>query len=275
MKFTPKHLSNNVDVSKTHRLTKFFWLVGGFIFIVGTIYLLLGFTTDWAVTKAPIRVEKWLGQMALKELPNEIHPPLTHRLQLLLETLPPDSPLHQYQFTVFLVDGDDVNAFALPGGNIVIYKGLLEAVTSENELAMVLAHELGHFAHRDHLRRLGQGLGLTVASVMIFGENSAVSNFLATTLSPFNHDYSKSQETAADQFGLELLTKRYGHAGGATNLFTHMATGANNQTAYLLASHPYLQTRVAALEKLIKHHHDRIETTEPLHEDIKIKKSKR
>ena len=45
-----------------------------------------------------------------------------------------------------------MNAVALPGGNIVVFAGLLKEIKSENELAMILGHELGHFAHRDHLR---------------------------------------------------------------------------------------------------------------------------
>ncbi len=123
--------------------------------------------------------------------------------------------MHRYNFTIYLSDSDDVNAIALPGGRIVVFKGLLDQVESENELAMVLAHELGHFAHRDHMRGLGRGLGLAVATALLLGENNSASGLISKAVLTFQVKYSQSQESAADQFGVDLLTARYGHAGGA------------------------------------------------------------
>ena len=252
MKFTPVQLENNVNVSKSHPLVELLWLLGGLILLVGLTFIILGITADWAVTKTPVKIETWIGQQALNQYQTEKNPALTQLLQSLLDCLPQDSPLRQYQFKIFLSDTDDVNAIALPGGNIVVFSGLLRQVKSENELAMVLAHELGHFAHRDHMRSLGRGLGLAVATTLLFGENNAASELASKALLSFQAQYSQDQELAADQFGLDLLSKRYGHAGGATEFFSRLAQDAGSKLPYILASHPHPQARIDALQQRIK-----------------------
>ena len=76
--------------------------------------------------------------------------------------LPPDSPISNRPFHVYVTEVDDINAIALPGSNIIVFSGLLQNIQSENELVMVLGHELGHYAHKDHLRGLGRGLGISL-----------------------------------------------------------------------------------------------------------------
>ncbi len=272
MKFTPKKLEENVNVSKTHPLAELFWLVGGLVLIAAILFLSLGLLTDWAVSKTPVRVESWLGQQALERFPAAESAPLKARLQSLLDQLPADSPLQQYQFRIFLTESDEVNAVALPGGNILVFSGLLEQVESENELAMILAHELGHFAHRDHLRGLGRGLGLAVISALLLGEDNAVSGLLSNSLLNFQVRYSQGQESAADEFGLKLLTVRYGHAGGATDFFARLAKTAGSNLPYLLASHPHPQDRIDRLQLLIRQKGYKLDEVEPLKEKFLLPK---
>ena len=268
MGYTPKQLDGNVNVSRTHPLIELSWLIGGLVVLVGLAFLLLVASADWAVSKTPISVETWIGQLALDEFPADENKALEERLQSLLASLPDNSPLHKYTFHVFLDNSDIVNAIALPGGNIVVYQGLLDQVESENELAMILAHELGHFAHRDHLRSLGRGLGITLATTLIFGQDSAASNLAAKTLLTFQTKYSREQESAADQFGIDLLSRRYGHAGGATALFARMNKEASGTLPYLLASHPHPQNRIDALNRRIKEKHYSVAATQPLKNDL-------
>ncbi len=270
MKFTPRQLDENVNVSKTHPLSELFWLLGGLILVAGVIFVLLGFTTDWAVTKTPVTVERWLGEKALQQFPGEENHALKRRLQVLLKNVSIDSSLHDYDFRVFLSESEQVNAIALPGGSIVVFAGLLKQIESENELAMILAHELGHFAHRDHLRGLGRGLGLTVAAALLFGEENAASSLAAKALMTFQVRYSQAQESAADSFALDLLNKRYEHVGGSTDFFSRMAKTAGNQIPYLLASHPHPEDRIKKLEKLIAHKSYRIGTTQALAEKLRL-----
>lgn len=271
MKFTPKQLKGNVNVSKTHPLVELFWLLGGLIVVTGVCFVLLGFGADWAASKAPISVDNWLGKQALEYFPAEENRALKKQLSALVDKLPSDSRLHQYNFRTFLAADDEVNAIALPGGNIIVFSGLLKQVESENELAMILAHELGHFEHRDHLQGLGRGLGLTVGSLLLFGENSAVTDLISKALLTFKVRYSQSQESAADRFGLELLVKRYGHAAGSTDFFIRTAKNISSTPPYLLASHPHPEARIELLEQLIEEYNYPINTTLPLPPDLQLR----
>lgn len=268
MKFTPKHIDENVNVSKTHPLVELAWLVGGMLLLAVVFYLVLGVTADLAVAKIPIKAEVWLGEHFVDSFEANEDEPLRRRLQTLLDNLPADSPLHNYTFTVQLVKNKEINALALPGGHIVVFSGLVEQVESENELAMVLAHELGHFAHRDHLERLGRGLGLTVATMLVFGEDSAVSRLVSNLFLVTESSYSRQQESEADRFGLDLLVSSYGHAGGAADFFARVGKKAGSRGPYLLASHPHPDDRIEELQRLIRENGYPVEMTTPLGDDL-------
>ncbi len=268
MKFTPKHIDENVNVSKTHPLAELAWLVGGMLLLALVFYLVLGVTADLAVAKIPIKAEAWLGEHFVDSFEANEDEPLRRRLQTLLDNLPAGSPLHQYTFTVLLVKNEEVNALALPGGHIVVFSGLVEQAESENELGMVLAHELGHFAHRDHLKRLGRGLGLTVAAMLVFGEDSAISRLVSNLFLVTESSYSRQQESDADRFGLELLVNSYGHAGGATDFFARVGKKAGSRVPYLLASHPHPDDRIEELQRLIRENGYPVEMNAPLGDDL-------
>lgn len=268
MKFTPRHIEENVNVSKTHPLAELAWLAGGVLLLLLVFYLVLGVTTDLAVAKIPVKAERWLGEHFAGRMHARENDPLRQRLQALLEHLPADSPLRDYTFSVQLVTSEDVNALALPGGHIVVFSGLVEQAASENEVAMVLAHELGHFAHRDHLTRLGRGLGLTVAALLVFGEDSAASDLASKLFLVSESRYSREQESAADRFGLDLLVASYGHAGGATDFFARVGQKAGSRAPYLLASHPHPDDRVNELQSLIAANGYRVGAVTPLGDDL-------
>ena len=213
-------------------------------------------------------MEVWLGEHFIDRMDARENEPLQRLIQPLLDNLPADSPLREYDFYVQMVDNEQINALALPGGQIVVFSGLVEQAESENEVAMVLAHELGHFAHRDHLRRLGRGLGLTVAAIVLFGEDSAVSNLASKFFLVGESHYSREQESAADRFGLELLVAGYGHAGGATDFFARVGKDAGSRVPYLLASHPHPDDRVRELQGLIAANGYRVDAVVPLGQDL-------
>lgn len=269
MKFSPRNLEDNVNVSGTHPLIELCWLLGGLILAAGIVFSALGLLTDLVVSKTPLHVETWLGQQALQRIPAKESPLLQKRLEELLRSLPADSPLHRYSFRVLLAESGEINAIALPGGNIMVFSGLLAKIESENELAMVLAHEMGHFVNRDHLRGLGRGLGMAVGTTLLFGQDSAASNLVVTTMMSFQARYSQGQEAAADRFGLELLEKRYGHVGGATDFFRRLAEKAGGNIPYLLASHPHPQARIAVLEEFAAERNYRLAAIEPLSAGLK------
>lgn len=141
----------------------------------------------------------------------------------------------------------------MPGGNIIVFSGLIDSVESENELAFVLAHELGHFTHKDHLRGLGRGLVLLMSSISLFGSDSFITGFIMNSLSNVEMKFSQRQERMADLWALDLLNRRYGHIGGAIDFFEKMAKKEKKgRFLYFFATHPYPQSRVRALKEQIQ-----------------------
>lgn len=251
MKFTPKALAGNVNVSRSHPLTELAWLVGGLLTLLALVYLAVWLATELIVPRVPVTLEVWAGRHLLGQVDHQQNQALRQRLEELLAVLPPDSSLHRYDFTVSVMESEEVNALALPGGHIVVFSGLLRKVRSENELAMVLGHELGHYAHRDHLRGMGRGLGVTLILAAFFGRDSQAARIASQLFLGMELRYSQQQEAAADAFGLQLLTARYGHAGGATDFFSRLADEAGGRFGYLLASHPHPRDRIAGLQRMI------------------------
>jgi predicted Zn-dependent protease len=270
MKFTPLEIEGNVNVSPSRPLAEFAWLVTELALVIVAAYLLLGLATDLVADRIPLEAEIGLGQRALSAYGVVSNPALDRRVHELVKTLPASSPLHHYRFAVSIVDSDTVNAAALPGGSIIVFSGLLRKVRSENELAMVLAHELGHYAHRDHLRGLGRGLGIAVATQLLLGPDNSAAAIVSNEALPLFARYSRAQEEAADSFAVDLLQLRFGHAGGSGDFFSRIATepGADPDRSYILASHPRPEDRISRLKEWIDSHGYPVRETVPLAADL-------
>jgi len=130
----------------------------------------------------------------------------------------PDSP---YSFRIAIDDSEFMNAMALPGGLIVLTAGLLDAVKSENELAFIIGHELGHFKNRDHMRALGRGVVLGILFVAISG-SGAGSNYGASIADLALRGFSRSQEASADEFGLGIVQKEFNHVADSWRFFARI-----------------------------------------------------
>ena len=121
-----------------------------------------------------------------------------------------------------------------------------------NSLAMILGHELGHFAERHHLKGLGRGLILLVLSATLLGDQSGITQFLQDSLATIESRFSQRQEQQVDEFGLHLLQKTYHHVAGATDFFERIQKGEpEGPLSYFFASHPSPANRVDFLNELI------------------------
>ena len=92
------------------------------------------------------------------------------------------------------------NAFALPGGKVFVLKGLLDKAESPDELAGILAHELGHLKHYDNMRGLIYNGGTSFLIGLLFGDVTGSSAVIFASRSVVEASYSREAETAADTF---------------------------------------------------------------------------
>jgi len=154
-----------------------------------------------------------------------------------------------YKVNAYVMDDFHVNAMAVPGAKMLVTKGLLHKVKTENELAMVLGHELGHFKHKDNIKAMGKGLIFAIAGMMLSSDNYG--SLFGTTLELTNNRYSQEQEMAADLFGVDMLNCAYGTANGATALFEKMKKEGEGWR-YLLADHPDFIKRIEKMKVYIR-----------------------
>ncbi len=231
-------------------------LLGLFLGFIVSILWIVGLIANSLIWVIPPSVEQQLGAVIVPAYEKLAQPSPTQDTlnQLLnrLETKLPPQQKQQRDYQILYIPQPTVNALALPGDRIIIFAGLLDQVKSENELMMILGHELGHFANRDHLRGLGYQILVQVAFSYFFGDTGWWSSSVASGVEAVTKaQFSQSQETQADQFGLNLLQSTYGHVAGATDFFTRLNQQRNLDIAFL-ASHPAPGKRVIELQRLIK-----------------------
>ncbi len=250
--FEPEYSSRNPPPSNRQLLI----LLGVFIGFIVLVIWLFGVITNSLIGWIPPGVERQLGAVvvpAFERLAKSS--PAQDTLNQLLDRLETQLPPEQRKnrnYRVLYVPNSTVNALALPGDAVVIYAGLVEQAESENELMMVLGHELGHFAHRDHLRNLGRSLLLKIAIANLIGDSSWLRSIAAASVEAVTSSrYSQSQESQADEFGLRLLKENYGHVAGATDFFARMSQKKNANFAFL-STHPAPSDRVTNIQQLIK-----------------------
>lgn len=251
MKYTPSLPGHNDNVTQEHPLKDFLLILAGLGALALLGFFLLGLLIDTVVDRMAPDTEASLTRIIAENMPAEtVKPdPRQAQVQALVDSLRPCVGLAG-PAQVRLNTSATPNAMVVPGGTIYVFSGLLTHVESENGLAFVLAHELAHLAHRDHLRALGRGIVLYGLAALVTGDNSALASVLAPVHRLGESSYSRSRESAADALALRVLHCRYGHAGGATELFTALEGKQNSSLpgSHYFASHPAMTARIAALQ---------------------------
>jgi len=161
----------------------------------------------------------------------------------LVETLPTPPGL-----SVFVLDHEMVNAFALPGGYVVLFRGLIEEAETPDEVAAVFAHEIGHVVSRDPTRHALRSAGSIGILGLLFGDfaGGAMVLFLANQL--INAQYSQSAEADADSFATDMLL-RANVSPAALGSFFERLRDEHGDSEGLVAhfqSHPELGDRIEA-----------------------------
>jgi len=135
------------------------------------------------------------------------------------------------------------NAFALPGGKIFLLDGLIQKADSPDEIAGVLAHELGHVKHRDHLRQLIQTGGTSFLFGLLFGDVSGAGAVIFTSRTLLNASYSREAEQNADEFAIDVMHKLGRSPKPMGDLLLRVTGTQANKSYTILASHPMTEAR--------------------------------
>jgi Zn-dependent protease with chaperone function len=168
----------------------------------------------------------------------------------LVKAIPGSSAKYRFHYSP---DGV-VNAYALPGGHIVIFQGLLNMVDSPEELAGVMAHEIAHVAKRHTLRKSAEAAGPMLAVKFFLGQKSAALSALAATSAYLGtQKYSRIYETEADDMALDYLVKAQINPQGLVDCFSKLQKkeGLAGKVTSLFDSHPATSERISRLKTKI------------------------
>ncbi|UPU37175.1 M48 family metallopeptidase [Geomonas paludis] len=253
MNFEPRYCEKNVNAQSNSHFGEFIrltlWLLG----IVFVIYLLLGYTAEKIAERLPPKFEAAIAGGITSKFGHSDFPSTQKYLQKVLDSLVSSAEgLPPFAYRVIVVDENIVNAVALPAGNIVVFKGLVSKLKNENEVAIILAHELGHYAHRDHLRGLGRGLVL-VSIMTVLGVSGDLPGFISPSVQTFDLKHSRDRESAADRYAMDLFVRTYGHSGGTVEVFKVLAAQEQGgRRPELLSTHPDTLWRIQSLTDYLK-----------------------
>ena len=159
-----------------------------------------------------------------------------------------------YTVRIAVVKDEQVNAFALPGGRIVVYTGILESMESYPELAALLSHEFTHVEKRHATRSLFREMGSELFVSLLFGKSSALASLVVGQVNQLRTlSYSRSLEKEADLEGLGILAKRQIDPAGFDQLFKHLKEAApSGEIPEMISSHPDTDNRMNYIREAAK-----------------------
>ncbi len=229
-------------------------LVGCFLLasILLFYFLILPWLADRAAMNIPKEQEIALGAELKKHylLSERID---TQKTRLLNEFASKLDLGNDYPADYTVVDADIVNAYALPGGPIVVYAGIIRKMQTPEELAGILAHERSHVLRHHSTRSIFQNLSGVLLLNLVLGDASSFINLIAQQGQQIQQlSYSRELELEADREGLQLLLKNKINPKGMLSLLSklkHENTGSS--VPEFLSTHPLPDSRIEALSKLL------------------------
>ena len=231
---------------------------------VGLILLASTRAADLIVNLMPVKWDEKLGEIAYPSAIQAIAPgnvkiedkyilesmdEIKNRLEKALVKSP-------FKYNVTILKSPVENAFALPGGKIVILTGIIQKVDSAEELAGILAHEIMHVEKRHAMRQMISQLGLFTLFQLVLGNSAdAGSVILEMGTELLSLGYSRSMETEADYEGIKLLSSAQVPADGMIRFFEKMSENEKElQSMQWLLTHPLSKKRAEELTKVYNNH---------------------
>ena len=162
----------------------------------------------------------------------------------------------KWNWEVHTIKSNDLNAFVMPGGKVMFYTGIIDRLNlSDDEIAAIMGHEMAH-ALREHAReRLSRqyatqtGIGVA-ASVFGLSQNQAQLANIAGDVG-ISRPHSRTQESEADQIGLELMARAGFNPNAAITLWQKMQRAESGEPPQFLSTHPNSSNRIANLQSLM------------------------
>ncbi len=255
--YVPKEITEEVNITPGHPLVDLAYLFARVAIIAALLYGGLGLVASQLATRIGPKTEEQIGAAMTGSFPAvtaETDSRVTY-LQGLVTAMEAASPTGKSNYPpvkVKILEMEVENAMVTAGSYLFVTDELLKNVESENELAFVLAHELGHLHHRDPLRAMGRSLVfITLSSLMGLDQST---NAIPGMVNLAELSYSRNQESAADSFALNAVVAHYGHSGHSLGFFERSLAnepgGVIQSMAEWQQTHPLSGDRIRKLETM-------------------------
>jgi Zn-dependent protease with chaperone function len=254
----PDHLSQPFEqaaervrqVRRRHRAT---WgVVAGSILAVALgLWFGADLLVEMAVSRMPVEWEQKLGEAAYKDFLSHQdvmkEGPAVKAVEEMTQRLVEQIPDNPYKFQVTVVKSDVVNAFALPGGYVVVFTGLMKKADNGEEVAGVLGHELNHVLQRHGLERIVKSMGVMAAVAIIVGDQQGLIGLMRQVgVELLTLKFGRAQETEADLTGLQLVYRAKIDPNGMVTFFQKLAEKDEGRVEWL-STHPMSSARAERL----------------------------
>ncbi len=185
----------------------------------------------------------------------------SRRLERIGQRVARVSDRQDFQYHFYLIDSDEMNAFTVPGGNIYFYAGLLRRLATDDQVAAVLAHEVGHCAAKHTVKKFQAALGYNVARNVLVsilaleapGAQSVAGLGADAVMNLATSAYSRRDEYEADRLGIKYLYLAGFDLNGMIQAFDILQEATKgDHVPLILRTHPFLKDRIAAVRKEIE-----------------------
>ncbi len=159
-----------------------------------------------------------------------------------------DKKIQNKDFPIYIIKDKQVNAMLYPNGSIAVTTGLLELEPTKEELTFVLAHEIGHYSNKDHLKSISKKI-LMVSLALMLGQDMQVERVVNGVAESEFLSHSRQQERKADLYASNVLLKLYGNNNAAISFMKKLSENRKNKEFYIyFSTHPSTEERVKLLE---------------------------
>jgi hypothetical protein len=197
-------------------------------------------------------------------MPVDVDPVAVAKVRSIGRRLVSVAPEKTLPYEFHVVDGNEVNAFALPGGFVYVYRGLLQLLPNDDALAFVLGHELSHATQHHGMKQWEKNMGLALAMRAALGGTALMAQETLQILVGLK--FSRDDEADADRHGIALLALA-GYdpdAAAEAMLVVKRSTEKGEKTPALLRSHPAPEDRIRALRALSAEWKEKLASRQPV-----------
>lgn len=256
----PDALARAEDPGKRLRLSPMLVPVAVAALVMLVVGYLWGipYLAERTAQRVPLEWEESTGRAMVQQLPSFggicTEPARAAAIARIVERLTADGRGGRYAYSVRVVDSPLVNALAAPGGQIVVFQGLIAQAGSAEELAGVLGHEIQHIRLQHGTKAVLREIPLRLLASAISGSGSFGGLFAGTATSLGGLRYQRQDEEAADREGMRMLQAAQVAPEGMLDFFERTTAGGESGPSLLsyVSSHPRDADRRAALEAMVR-----------------------